>query len=300
MSARRAERDQFVRVHRQIAGGLAAERRLGSAVLQEVAGHPVIFAGAGQILDRFAPVAAMQLGAAFARRADQHHREARVERHRHQRGFAVARDAFDADLFRIHGLVGFQIIEAARSAPAPGAQRAPIVGLARLAFVDQTDDALGQTGAVVRLDAAGIDGGEAPAVGDQLFGRGRVGIRGAAADGAPRPGAPATRREYRRGEGDLRNGAAAEHHHHRHRSLGVGGHDQRHLNIDLDIGIGGIVHVPDELLADHRMLADLRFGRLRHFPGHLRNVLGNAAQHLAIEVLDDLRAALIPPHRRAS
>ena len=78
--ARRAQRDQLVRVHRHVAGVLAAEGRLGGAVLQEVAGHPVVFAGAGQVLDRLAEVAAVQLGAAFAGRADEHHGEARSRR----------------------------------------------------------------------------------------------------------------------------------------------------------------------------------------------------------------------------
>ena len=133
--ARRAQRDQFVRVDRQIAGGLAAERRFGGAVLQEVAGHPVILARAGEVLDRLAPIAAMQLGAAFAGRPDQHHREARIERHRHQRRLAVARNAFDADLLGVDGFLGFEIIEAARRAPCPRPQRAPVVRLARLSFI---------------------------------------------------------------------------------------------------------------------------------------------------------------------
>ena len=42
---RRAERDQLVRVDRNVAGVLAAERRFRRAVLEEVAGHPVILAG---------------------------------------------------------------------------------------------------------------------------------------------------------------------------------------------------------------------------------------------------------------
>src|SRR6185295_16731301 len=63
--ARRAERDQLVSVDRDVAGVPAAERGRGRAVLQEVAGHPVILARAGEILDGFAEVPAMQLGAAL-------------------------------------------------------------------------------------------------------------------------------------------------------------------------------------------------------------------------------------------
>ena len=53
----------------------------------------------------------------------------------------------------VHGGIGLEVIEPARRAPGPGAQRAPVVRLARLALVDQADDAFGQAGAVVGLDA---------------------------------------------------------------------------------------------------------------------------------------------------
>ena len=55
-----------MRVHRDVSGILAAEAGLGRAVLQEVAGHPVILARAREILDGLAEVAAMQLGATLA------------------------------------------------------------------------------------------------------------------------------------------------------------------------------------------------------------------------------------------
>ena len=41
--ARGAERDQFVGIDRQIVGGLRAEARFRRAILQKVAGHPVVF-----------------------------------------------------------------------------------------------------------------------------------------------------------------------------------------------------------------------------------------------------------------
>ncbi len=66
---------------------------------------------------------------------------------------AVARMAFDADLFGIDGFVGLEVIERAARAPGPGAKGAPIVGLARLALVHEADDALRQAGAVVGLNA---------------------------------------------------------------------------------------------------------------------------------------------------
>ena len=111
----------------------------------------------------------MQLGAAFAGGADIGDGEARIVGHGDERCLAVAGVAFDADLFGVHGLVGFEIIERAAGAPGPGAQRAPIVGLARLAFVDQADDALRQTGAVVGLNAGGDEVGVAPAFGENLL-----------------------------------------------------------------------------------------------------------------------------------
>ena len=147
----------------------AAERRLGRAVLEEVAGHPVVLAGAGEVLDRLAEVAAVQLRAAFAGRADEHHGEARIERHRHERRLAVARDAFDADALRVHAAIGLEIVERARRAPRPGSQRAPIVRLARLALVGQADDPLRQPRAVVGLHAGGTEEDESPSVDDELL-----------------------------------------------------------------------------------------------------------------------------------
>ena len=142
-------------------GVLAAERRFGGAVLHEVAGHPVVLA-AGEALHGLAEVAAQQRGSAFAGRADQHHGEALIEGHGDERGLAVARDAFDADMLRVDGGIGLEIIEAAARAPGPGAQRAPVFRLARLAFVDQADDAAREAGAVVGLHAGGIEAARSP------------------------------------------------------------------------------------------------------------------------------------------
>ena len=62
--------------------------------------------------------------------------------HGDERGLAVAGVAFDADLFGVDGFVGFEIIEGAAGSPGPGAECAPVVGLARLALVAEADDAL--------------------------------------------------------------------------------------------------------------------------------------------------------------
>ena len=155
--ARGAQGEKLVRIDRNIASGLSAERRLFGAVLHEVAGHPVVLARPGEAFNRFAEIAAMQLGPAFAGRTNQDDRKALVVRHRHQRGLAEPRHAFDPDLLRIDSLVGLQVVEPTRGTPRPGPKRAPIVRAAPLAFVDQPDDALRQSGAVVRLDAAWCD-----------------------------------------------------------------------------------------------------------------------------------------------
>jgi hypothetical protein len=127
-----------------------------------------------KVFDSFSPIAAVQFGAAFAGRPDQHDGKARVERHGHEGRLAVARDTFDADMFGVHRFVGFKIVESARGAPGPGAQRAPVVRLAGLALVDQPDDPFGQAGAIVRLNASRVDVSVTPAIGDQLMCRGRI------------------------------------------------------------------------------------------------------------------------------
>ncbi len=284
-----------MRVHRQVAGVLAAELGFGRAVFQEVAGHPVVFAGAGEALDGFAEIPAVQFRAAFARGADERHGEARLEGERDERGLAVARHAFDADLLRVHGGIGFKAVQSARRAPGPGAERTPVVRLARLALVDEADDALGQARAVVGLNAVGIDRGIAPAGGDEQLGRGRAGVR-AATKAAER--AEAIRgRGFARAPGKAVSAeAAAEHHQHGHRPLGVCGRDEGHLNVHFDGRTGGIVHMPDPLLRGNRHGADNAVRRLRHDrPRHLRNIFRHAAEDLALEVLDDFRAAHLPP-----
>ena len=60
------ERNELMRIDGDVIRGLRAEGLFGGAVFQEVAGHPVILAGAGEVLDRLAEVATMQLGATLA------------------------------------------------------------------------------------------------------------------------------------------------------------------------------------------------------------------------------------------
>src|SRR5262245_22477046 len=62
----RAERDQFMCVNRKIAAVPATEARLDRAILQEVAGHPVVLATAGEVLDGLAPIPAMKFCSALS------------------------------------------------------------------------------------------------------------------------------------------------------------------------------------------------------------------------------------------
>src|ERR1700719_2183917 len=120
--ARSAQRDQLMGVHGNIAGILAAEGGVGSAILQEVAGHPMIFDSSREVLDRLAPITAMQLCSTLAGGTDQNHGEASVVRHRDQRRLALARTALDPDLLRVRSLIALEIIEPASRAPAPRPQ----------------------------------------------------------------------------------------------------------------------------------------------------------------------------------
>src|SRR5580693_4443288 len=90
--ARRAERQQFVSVYRQVARRLASESRFGCAVLQKIPGHPVIFTRPCKVLDSLTPVATMKLRSTLTGGTDQNHRETRIEGHRHEGGFAITRD----------------------------------------------------------------------------------------------------------------------------------------------------------------------------------------------------------------
>ena len=129
----------------------------------------MVFARPGQGLDGLAEAPPMEGGAPFAGGADESHEEAGLEGEGHERGFAVAGDAFDPHVSRVHGRVGLEIVQSPRGAPGPGPQRVPIVRLAKASLVDETDDAACEPGAVVGLDAARVDHGIAPPVLEQLL-----------------------------------------------------------------------------------------------------------------------------------
>src|SRR5207245_769876 len=99
---------------------------------------------------------------------DQDDGEASVKSHRNQSGLSITRYTFDADLSCIHGRIGFEVIQSASRAPAPRAQRTPVVGLAWLTFVNETDDSFGEAGAIVGLNAVGNDCRVTPTGGEKL------------------------------------------------------------------------------------------------------------------------------------
>ncbi len=68
------------------------------------------------------------------------------------------------------------------------------------------------------------------------------------------------------------------------------------LDVDGDDGVGRVVDVADELLCDDGDIAVRLVGGAGDFPPHFGGVLGHAAVDLAVEDLDDLGAALVPPH----
>jgi hypothetical protein len=270
---RGAQRNQLMLVHRQVGHGFLAKRRVVRRILQEVAGHPVVFAAAGQVLQKLAEVAAKQLGASRAGGGDEPRGDPPVEGRGDQRGLAVPRHAGDAHLGGIDARVwvGFEVVDESAHAPGPGAQRAPVVGPARLALVRQADDAFAQA-VVVRLNAVRIDRAVAPAIVECLL---RPGGRPATAgESAAKP------------ERELQDD--------RHAARGMLRHGEARLNGDLDFRKAAVVHVADERLGHRRNTAAFGFHGVRNFPFHRRDVLGDSAVHLALKILDDFRAALRP------
>src|SRR5260370_26402783 len=123
----------------------------------------------GDVFDLLAKGAAKDFGAAGARRADKGDGETLIVGHGDESGFSVARETFDGDMFGVDGAVGFEIVERATGTPSPSAECAPIVRRARLAFVDETNDAFGEASALVGLYPGGHELGK-----DQDFRKDRL------------------------------------------------------------------------------------------------------------------------------
>src|SRR4029077_2505251 len=78
-------------------------------------------------------------------------------------------------------------------------------------------------------------------------------------------------------------------------SGGIGGTGEGELNVDGDERVRGIVDMADEFFGDDGDVF-VQFARgADDFPADMRNVRGNPTKDIAIEVPDDLRAALRPP-----
>jgi hypothetical protein len=67
------------------------------------------------------------------------------------------------------------------------------------------------------------------------------------------------------------------------------------LDIYVDRRARRIIYVSNELLFNDGEDASLRIRRTPGGPGHFGHIQRDAAEHLAFEVFDDLRAALVPP-----
>src|SRR5580692_1777726 len=120
-------------------------------IFKEVAGHPVILLRAGHIFDSLTPVAAIEIRSAHTRGADVTDSKSLIVSHGHNGRLAITRVTGNADLFRVDRFVGLKVVERPARAPGPGTQRAPVIRLAKLAFVTESDDAFFQTSSVVRL-----------------------------------------------------------------------------------------------------------------------------------------------------
>jgi hypothetical protein len=275
--ARSAEGDKFVGVDGEVFG---IER---AVVLDEIAREPVVFAGASEIAHLLAEIAAVEFGAACSGRADVGDGETRVVGHGDQRGFAVARVAGDSDLPGIYRFIRFKIVEAATGSPCPGAERAPIVELARLAFVDEADNSFLEAIAFVGLDARGDVDGVAPALGEDLLlpggrGGGLLGHFGV---------------EF----GDTLHDffAEGEFQHHGDGTGGFGGRGDGEFDVDGNGGICGVVDVADEMFCDDGDVAVGFVGGVDEFPGHFGDVCGDAAVNFTVEVFEDFSAAFVLP-----
>ncbi len=205
----------------------------------------------------------------------------RLEGHGDESGLAVARDPFDPHPLGVDRRQRLQVVERAGRAPGPRAQRSPLLRRPALALVGEPDDARGEAGSVVGLDAGGAERDVTPAGGDEL-------LRGRRGGGLLEPG-----ESRQRLAGHV---APAEHHQDGHRPLGIHGHDHRHLDVHAYGGMRGIVDVPDHSASHDRLAPDRGLHGLGHRPRDLRHTFGHTAVDLALEILGDLRTPPPPPH----
>ena len=179
--------------------------------------------------------------------------------------------------------IGFEIIEAAAGSPGPGAECAPIVEFAWLAFVDEADDAFGEAVAVVGLDAGGNVDGVAPAFGEELL--------------LPRWAGGCLLGHFGVELGDALHDffAEGEFQHDGDGCGGFRGSGDGEFDVDGDGGVGGVVYVADEMFCDDGDVAAGFVDGVDEFPLYLGSVGGDAAVDFAVEVLEDFGTALFLP-----
>ena len=168
-----------------------------------------------------------------------------------------------------------EVVDQPADAPLPGPQRAPVVRLPRLAFVGQADDAGGQP-VVVRLDAGRDDAAIAPALGDRQRRARRA----------------RTRAGRKPKENSIMIGTGF---------FDVGRHREARLDVDRDLRIGAVIHMARPASSSRSGCRRIRRGVVAVTSQVTFGTFGgNAAIHLALEILHDLRPALRPLLRRAS
>ncbi len=128
----------------------------------------MVFVFARDVFHKLTIIPAMQLGATFPGGTHEGDGDTLVVGHGDDGCFAIPGMTLNGDVFGIDGPIGFEVVHGAVGAPSPGPQCSPIVGLARLAFVYQANNAFSQTRAVVGLNAGRVQHGEAPTLGKCL------------------------------------------------------------------------------------------------------------------------------------
>ena len=96
-----------------------------AGVFEEVAGHPMVLARTGDVLECLAQVTAIELSSAGSGRTDVGDGEAGVVGHGDEGGLAEAGVAEDSNLFCVDGLVGLKVVEGATSSPGSGTDASP-------------------------------------------------------------------------------------------------------------------------------------------------------------------------------
>jgi hypothetical protein len=227
-------------------------------------------AAAGHVLPPLAEIAPHQLGAAGARARDVGIGEGVVERGGDEHALAEARMALERDALAVDPRVAREFLAQLARAPGPGAQRAPVVLLARPA--GKPDHPLLHLCGGVRLEQLRAVGDVGEAVGKR--GGDAVGRRRAAEIGRAAAGPDV-------GIVDQRGGGRSP-----------GGEGQRRVDRRTHAAVGGD-DLADPLLGAGTGLRGLD-GRLGPDDAELGDDLGNAADPVILDQMDQLAAARRP------